>query len=437
MRPKILRFAVYFVLILAMILVFSFYKIYDAELFKIQNTEYSVTVVGLIISVIAFLFAFLTYVSIDSVNKITQMDGNVLENENYTTSFTSLISEYYMKDSHTFSDYVFKNLNNLFKRKSKTAVQFSNNLQHLIDLIVFLPYLYHSEGEKNLNQKKMRKILTTINKRKKTLLAVSNGNLVLITETVKLIESVLNYQEHVHTDEFKKTASLLEVRGNMLRNSVTQKVYYNYKGLLYQKKAVAVLQTKYEVPKGNIFTYSKLKLIKSRIASMDHNDKELFIIYLKEAKKAFDIAINQGKDDIMWEGFLKFNAARTMYLLSLVEVETAENWYTIMNEALAARYRINILIADILHNIDTTHLQEAFNHENNLANLVKINILLAEGQNITDRLGENKYTAPFYQGLENDSILTVSSNKHFEIIKDLQKEVNHFFENLDVNEPVA
>ncbi|KAB7667591.1 hypothetical protein [Bacillus sp. B1-b2] len=437
MRPKILRTFVYLVIIIAIGLVFSFYKIYDADLFKSDNAEYSVTIVGLIISVIAFLFAFLTYVSIDSVNKITQMDGNVLENENYITSFTSLISEYDMEDSSKFSKHVLKNLKDLFKYKSKTAVQFANNLQMLIDLLVFLPYMYHSEGEKAKNQKKMKKILKIINKREKTLLAVSNGNLVLISETVKLIESVLNYQEHVHTDEFKKTSTLLEVRGNMLRNSVTQMVYCNYKGLYYQKKAIGVLQKKYGIPNGNTFMYSKLKLIKRKILSLENHDKELFIIYLKEAQKSFDKAVKQGSDDVMWEGFIKFNAARTCYLLSIVGEETIDNWYSMMNEALSARYRLSILIDDILQDKETTHLQEAFKHESNMAELVKINILMAEELDITNRTENLKYSAPFYQGLQEETLLTVSYNKHFEIIVNLQKEIIHYLQEIDQSTPVA
>jgi hypothetical protein len=428
-------------------LVASFYKIYDAGLLKNNNIEYSVTVVGLIISVIAFVFALLTYVSIDNVNKITQMDGNVLENEHYITSFTSLINEFNMKDSKSFSTSILKKFKKKFKRESKTAVKFANNLQYLIDLIVFLPYLYHSEKEKKKNQKKMKNILKLIKRRMNSLLDVSNGNLVLITETVKLIESVLNYQEHVHTDEFKKTSTLLEVRGNMLRNAVSQLVYCNYKGLFYQKKAIAVLQNGYGIPKGNIFIYSKLRIVKSIITSMGEKDKELFIIYLKEAKKSFDKALKQGTDDVMWEGFIKFNAARTIYLLTIAEEETteignqdgetSENWYQVINKALAARYRLNILIDDILHDLDKTHLQEAFIHENNLANLVKINILMVEGKDITDRIDRVMYSAPFYEGLMEDPLLTVECNKHFEIIKDLQHEIIHYLQEIDQNETVA
>lgn len=439
MNPRILRTLVYLVIILAVGLVFSFYKIYDAEIIKNVNTEYSVTVVGLIISVIAFIYAFLTYISIDSVNKITQMEGNVLENENYVTSFTSLISEYDMKESEDFGKKVFHNLEDIFKNNSKTAVQFANNLQYLIDLLVFLPYMYHTKEAREENQRKMGDILTLINKRKEALLAVSNGNLVLIKETVKLIESIINYQKHVDTDEFKIASTLLEVRGNMLRNSVTQMVYYNYLGLFYQKKAIEVLQKRYGI-QGNIFMARKIKMAKHTMGTMKNDDKELFVIYLKEAKKSFNKALERGTDDVMWEGFIKYNAARALYLLTLAEDEEAggeDEWLKMMNEALSARYRLNILIDDILHNNEITHLQEAFIHENNMANLVKLNILMAEGLDVTDRIGQVKYKAPDYQGLEQDGLLTVKHNKYFENIPSLQQEIYGFLQELNPKEPVA
>jgi hypothetical protein len=424
LRPKMLRMIVYLVIVFAIILVLSFYKIYDLELFKNTNTEYSVTVVGLIISVIAFVLAFLTYLSIDNVNKISQMEGNVLENENYMTSFTSLIKEYNMSDSKEFAEHIFTKLKVIFKKESKTAIQFADNLQYMIDILVFLPYLYHKKEEKEENQRRMQEMLLLMNKRMTALMAVSNGNLVLIKESVKLINSVLFYQKHVYSADFNIASSLLEVRGNMLRNPVTQTVYYNYLGLFYQKKAIAVLQNKYDLPEGNMFSLQRLKQAKEIIGSMHEDDKELFIIYLKEAKKSFNTALEQGTDDIMWEGFIKYNAARTIYLLSLVNEAEQEIWHKVMDEALAARYKLNILIEDIVQS--RTHLQENLQHENNLANLVKINILMAEGMDITNRVGQVKYTAPMYNGLKDDPILTVPFNDHFQVIPQLQQEITGY-----------
>lgn len=435
MRPKTLRIIVYLVIVFAIVLVLSFYQIYDLELFKNKNTEYSVTVVGLIISVIAFVLAFLTYLSIDNVNKISQMEGNVLENENYMTSFTSLIREYKMSDSRKFAEHIFTKLEIIFKKESRTAIQFADNLQYMIDILVFLPYLYHKKEEEKEKKRRMQEILLLMEKRMTALIEVSNGNLVLIKESVKLIKSVLHYQNHVYSEGFNFASSLLEVRGTMLRNPVTQTVYYNYLGLFYQKKAIAVLQNKYELPEGNMFSLQRLKHAKEIIGSMHEDDKELFIIYLKEAKKSFNTALEQGTDDIMWEGFIKYNAARTIYLLSLVNEAGQEIWHKVMDEALAARYKLNILIEDIVQS--RTHLQENLQYESNLANLVKINIQMSEGLDITNRVGQVKYTAPMYNGLEDDPILTVPYNDHFDVIPVLQQGITRYLSEVQQREPVA
>jgi hypothetical protein len=398
------------------------------EIYPITNTAnlvaFTTTVVGLVISFTAFIIAMKTYLSIDSVNVITQMEGNVLENDSYITSFASLIREYPMSDSESVSTKVFENLKLRFEKNSKTAIDFAANLQYFIDLIVFFPYLFNSDDEnqqRNIN--KMNKLIKLIDSKRDTLLSISTGNLILIEETVKLIKSINNYQTLPHTNERIITSTILDVRGTMLKNSVTQTVYYNYLGLYYNRKANSVLREKFDLENTDFFSIDGLKQIKNKIALLSDEEVELFTLYLHEAKNSFQKALENGKNDVMWEGFIKFNDARSTYLLQLVPTDYQADWQTIINEALVARNRLNILIKDVLENEDRTFLQEAFNFEYYLAGLVKMNILIVENKDITDTFNRLKYQAPNYEDILEDTLMKEPYSGKFNKIKTYQNKI--------------
>lgn len=110
----------------------------------------------------------------------------------------------------------------------------------------------------------------------------------------------------------------------------------------------------------------------------------------------------------MWEAFLKYNNARSTYLLQLVNKEKIENeeWQVLMKEALVARNRLNMLIKDILGEQGGSYLQDAFSYEYKLANLVYKNILIAENKDITDMFGNLKYDSKdSYAGIQGDPLI--------------------------------
>ncbi|MFD1020222.1 hypothetical protein [Thalassobacillus hwangdonensis] len=406
----------------------SFFICYFIFPFKdtAEFIQFTTTVTGLIVSFSAFIFAMKTYLSIDSVNVITQMDGNVLENENYVTSFTSLLRVYDMETSKKVGDEIFKQLEDRFSKESKTAIEFATHLQYFIDIIVFFPYLFNAADEnRQRNIDKMDHVLELIDQRKQAFLAVSTGNLILIDETVKLIKSITTYQQLTHRNDKQVTSTLLDVRGTMLKNSVTQTVYYNYLGLYYNKKANGILRRKYDMDNLDFFsTEGALKVKQTIHTQLSSEDLELFILYLNEAKYAFHQALENGHKDVMWEGFIKYNDARSTYLLQQTSVTyEGEDWQSIMNDALVARNRLNILISDILERETPSHLQESFNFEYHLASLAKINLLIAEKQDITDSLGQLKYAYPSYEGLEKDPLLETSFEGKFDKINAYQQEI--------------
>lgn len=383
--------------------------------------DLTTAVLGLVVALWAFVIAMMTYSSIDSVNVITKMEGNVLENENYVTSFTSLLKEYNKKSSNEVSEKIFTNLENRFIKKSKTAVEFANNLQYFIDIIVFFPYLFQTNKDKSIER--MNKLIKLIDKKKERFLAISTGNLILIEETVKLIKSIINYQKLTHTTEHLITSTLLDVRGTMLKNSVTQTVYYNYLGLYYNKKANLVLRKKFGLMEVDFFSLDGLSEVNNKLESLTGEEKELFIMYLKEAKNSFQKALENGNNDVMWEGFIKYNDARSTYLLQLVLKDDKEaDWQATINEALIARNKLNILISDILENEEINYLQDAFIFEYYLASLVKMNILITEKLDITDMFnGPKYYFRENYDGIQEDVLIKEAYNGDYLKVKDYQQ----------------
>ena len=97
-----------------------------------------------------------------------------------------------------------------------------------------------------------------------------------------------------------------------------------------------------------------------------------------------------------------------------------------MNQAIIARNRLTILISDILESEDVTYLQKAFQDEKDLANLVKMNIQIVNGQDITNTINEVKYKAPHYTGLLEDPILLEPSGYILNKVTEHQQRIKQY-----------
>ena len=88
------KLLVYFVraVPVALVIIYVVTLIYGEEYFDSVNTilSFSFNILSLLISVIALFISIFTYSSIDSVNMISSMEGNVLCNENYNAEYASL-----------------------------------------------------------------------------------------------------------------------------------------------------------------------------------------------------------------------------------------------------------------------------------------------------------------------------------------------------------
>ncbi|MGY8876886.1 MAG: hypothetical protein ACKVJ5_11215 [Pseudoalteromonas sp.] len=371
------------ILLLVLLSAFLAVWVYDLKEGK-DLLSFTISTVSFCIAVLALFITVRTYTSIDSVNNISKMEGNILDNENYVTSLPELINQFKSQDENTLEKEIFDSIEHKLKKESETAVLFADTLQYVIDLIVLFPAVFNaSETNKVLYKKRMDTILSEVDRRCEILHSVSKGNSIQITETIKLFKAVVSYQSFVADDNFNIHADLLHVRGPILRNPVTKTIYHNYLGLYYNKKGMHLLRESLNMNSVDILSIDGLELAQKNINTIEPSILEEVSMYLKSAAEQFDKALKVSSEDVMWPGFINYNKARTVYFLALLS-NSELNWLDILDEAIESRSRLNRLIDEILMidrskpaNIVSTHLREFFLYQEELARTVKLNILLS------------------------------------------------------------
>jgi hypothetical protein len=313
------------------------------------------------------------------------MEGNILDNEHYVTSLPELINQFKSKDEKTLDKELFDSVEYKLKKESGTAVLFADTLQYMIDLIVLFPAVFNaSDTDKKLYKKRMDKILTEVDRQRDILHSVSKGNSIQITETIKLFKAVVSYQNFFADGNFNIHADLLHVRGPILLNPVTKTIYHNYLGLYYNKKGMHLLRESLNMGDIDILSLNGLSVVQKGIGSISPSIIEDVTMYLKSACDQFDRALNISSEDVMWPGFINYNKARTLYFSALLS-NTEIKWLEVMDEAIEFRSRLNRLIDEILTidrsktaKIENTHLRQFFLYQEELARVVKLNLIFAD-----------------------------------------------------------
>ncbi|SHG03990.1 hypothetical protein [Ornithinibacillus halophilus] len=419
------------ILVIFIISVYAAFTVNPFDTAK-DRVDFIVTITSLIISLLAFIVAMNTYVSIDNVNRVTQLNGNILEDENYKTSLPAIFYDYGQGDSTKSKDEIFDKLELKFIKESKTAINFANNLQDFIEVLVIFPALF-SNHESNETIRRMDRLITTIEEKRDNFLSIGTGNLRLIEETVKLIKGVTDYQKLISKQDFNVESDLIKVRGTMLKNSVSQTVYYNYLGLFYNKKAMYLIGQHIKLNSDNtdLFDIENHRQLIVHKHKIDSGVLDTISIYLQESKNAFEHAIKCSQNDTMWEGFIKYNNARTTYFLKLLSPdEKGEHgdWQELMDDAILARMKLNTLIEDVIKTSNNSYLKDYFIYQEYIARLVKINILIARKEDITDFRGNVLYKAPEYKKLLKDSIINFPYEGNFTRIVEYQDKIRKLLE---------
>lgn len=348
--------------------------------------NFTISIVGFCIALLALFIAVRTYTSIDSVNNISKMDGNILDNERYVTSLPELISQYKSKNEKDLDEELFDAIERKLKRDSNTAVLFADTLQYLVDLIVLFPAVFNAaDTDKKRYKKRMDRILKNIDRQRDILQSISKGNSIQITETIKLFKAVVSYQSFVANGNFNIHADLLHVRGPILRNPVTKTIYHNYLGLYYNKKGMHLLKESMSMGSRDILSIDGLDFVRSNIDFCSPSVIEEVVMYLRSACEQFDRALEISSEDVMWPGFINYNKARTLYFMNLLS-ESKESWIGVMDDAVKSRSRLNRLIDEVLTVnqagkacVIDTHLRQFFLYQEELSRVIKLNFMLSDG----------------------------------------------------------
>ncbi|QDZ92265.1 hypothetical protein D0436_18385 [Shewanella decolorationis] len=392
--------------------------------------NFTISIVGFCIALLALFIAVRTYTSIDSVNNISKMDGNILDNERYVTSLPELISQYKSKNEKDLDEKLFESIERKLKRGSNTAVLFADTLQYLIDLIVLFPAVFNAaDTDKKRYKKRMDKILKDIDKQRDILQSISKGNSIQIIETIKLFKAVVSYQSFVANGNFNIHADLLHVRGPILRNPVTKTIYHNYLGLYYNKKGMHLLKESLSMGARDILSIDGLDFVRSNIDSLSPSVIEELLMYLRSACEQFDRALKISCEDVMWPGFINYNKARTLYFINLIS-ESKESWIDVMDDAVKSRSRLNRLIDEVLTvnqagkaEVIDTHLRQFFLYQEELSRVIKLNLMLSDGEN------KSKNSPIIYRGsnienLQKEELMKLFINvDSFPSIKSYQEKV--------------
>ncbi len=371
-----------FIILIALSLAFAFVA-YSWNPEK-ALVDFSVAVVGFIVALLALDIALRTYTSIDSVNAITKMDGNILDNERYVTSLPELLITFKAIDSISLSEELFESIENQLRTKTGSAIQLADTLQYLVDLIVLFPAIFNSDRAKTDDyDKRMRRILKSLEKSQRKFVQISKGSSIQITEVIKLFKAVVSYQKVVASGRLNVHSDLLHVRGEILRNPVTRTVYNNYVGLYYNKKGMHTLQKALNHTAADLLSIAGLEELISNLDSLSSEDKEQAMMYFEFAKNNLEKALKISHDDIMWPGFINYNLGRTCFFINLLSEGSIE-WQGYMADSIRHRAILNRLIEDIFeeHRHGSSckslapHLRNFFYYQEELARLVSVNLML-------------------------------------------------------------
>lgn len=278
-----------------------------------------VSFISLSISTVALVVALKTYFSIDAVNSITSMDGNVLQSEHYSVSYPKTIK--CLSDAKDEKEFMDKVLSLMDAKRKHTAscMAYAGWLQKIIDNLIWLAYV---STKSEIYNKAMRKLKKTIEKEYKKYSELSNGIQYTLEEHVNLIESVISYIEmsatrnDVKSQGFAEISSLEDVRGGMIQNPVSRTVYYDYVGLSYHKKAKAIIYK--AIGDSNIPNERESEYYVKIYEHGFSEDESLCIeTLIEKSKKAFELGVAAADGDLLWEGYIMYNRVRVM-LLDLV-----------------------------------------------------------------------------------------------------------------------
>ncbi len=320
-----------------------------------ERINYLVAVIALVVSLIALWYSVVTYSSIDSVSKITSMENNVLEKENYSVSYFELFRQY--MDCKTRQDFTDKLASRIIKpiKSAKTCMEFADALQNCIDQIVLFSFA-------DIGSERYARIIAELqnqlDKKYRRFSHLSNGIQYLFGEYVKIIKCVLDYQQCRYSGKPTKTISMESVRGNMLMNPIAKTVYFDYLGLYYLHKLDKIVPDRPGQTKDR-------RLIPD-LTFNDASDEQRAVFYLKQAEECFLIAHKSCQSDLFWSSFIDYNLTRSRTFLAIIKGADTSNVRGEAEQVIRLREKTCLIYCDDPEMADT-YLKDRLMYETRLS----------------------------------------------------------------------
>lgn len=268
-----------------------------------MNIEKTNEAVSFFVSIVALIIALITFFSIDAVDKKNRMDNNVLEKTNYCAAYPTMIKQLNAKDKTEYKNILLSSV--IKKPKIHTCMEFADWIQKIEDHIIWFAYYNWEDDEKKRFISDIKMELNRFNN-------INSGISLLLDENVKLIEQVVYYQENRKKNQNNNLSLLEEVRYKLLPNPIAQIVYFDYLGLDYRLYASRIMNNASEYEE-----FSEQYFFTFKYKKNDFNiDKCRFLI--EEAKKNFLKALKLAEDDILWNGYLKYNLVRCEIMMFMI-----------------------------------------------------------------------------------------------------------------------
>lgn len=300
--------------------------------------ENIILITSFVISFVAFVFSMVTYFSIDAVNSVTAMDGNVLENEDYAIAYEEMIDNFMDEaDQKAFSKKLLKIVR--CPRKTKSCIIFADYLQNILDHIILFAYVDLNDNE---IRKECDKLIKIIGDEANYYKKLSNGIKYQLDENVKLIAYIMDYQKARSKKQDWEFSKMENIRGNMLKNPISKILYYDYLGLDYRRKAGKILSA-CEYVKGEFESESMRAIMKYGYSEEDMKHINCLI---ERADMCFVKAQALARENILWEGYISYNKVRIEIMKYLIgKGQTKEYILAELDRIISVRENVEYLFS--------------------------------------------------------------------------------------------
>ncbi len=177
----------------------------------------------------------------------------------------------------------------------------------------------------------------------------ANGSVRVLQEALNLLKAASNYQ--FVQDKNVASTDIMNLHGELLRNKVTQTLYYDYRGLCYMKYARTLLQGGADKEKTSMDNYQSLLDTRERYKTFDTDVQFLIKENLMDASRHFEMAGRAMGDNLFWNT-LDFNTGRAEFFLALIENGDNSRWQGLMQNAIHYRKKQMLYLNQMLGALD-------------------------------------------------------------------------------------